>query len=185
MYDNVPEHIWPNMWSPYGQHSVFLAQTISQISSKISNFEHQISLGNVTLSCKDIHPLLIECFPTSCRCIRMMKIASVEICDPLVVNTVSFLAQTPLKCQVTYPMLSTRSARKMWHHCVIGHPSIAAWVFPNLPYMFEKDWKSIWQNIRSPCCQHNVFSTQNPHTFQAKSNPIWAPDQPGKCDTLS
>ena len=100
MYDNVPEHIWLNMWSPYGQHGVFLAQTISQISSKISNFEHQISLGNVTLWCKNIHPLLLECFPTSCWCIRMIRIASAEICDPLVFNTVSFLPKTPLKCQV-------------------------------------------------------------------------------------
>ena len=62
-----------------------------QISSTITNFGHQISLRNTTLCHKDIHPLLLECFLTFLRWMRVVGRASGDIPDLLIVITVSFL----------------------------------------------------------------------------------------------
>ena len=43
----------------------------SQISSKIANLGYHISPGNMTLCSNNWHPLLLECFISSIRCIRM------------------------------------------------------------------------------------------------------------------
>ena len=57
----------------------------------MTNFEHQISLGIVTLWQEYRHPLLLECFPAFLGYVRMIGRASNSISDPLMVNIVSFL----------------------------------------------------------------------------------------------
>jgi len=68
-------------------------QKNSQFSSKITKYGHQINLGNVTPCCKDRHPLLLKCFPTSLRCIWVIARTSGSIYDPLMVVTISLLPQ--------------------------------------------------------------------------------------------
>ena len=74
--------------------TVFFFPKHSQFWGKIINLGSQIIMGNMTLYRKDMYPLLLECFPTSIRCISMIGSASDSICDPLVVVTVSFLPKT-------------------------------------------------------------------------------------------
>ena len=56
---------------------------------------YQISIGYVTLCRKDKHPLLLDCFLTSHRCITMIISASESALDLLMINTVSFLTKLP------------------------------------------------------------------------------------------
>ena len=65
--------------------------TIVSSLPKITIFGHQIRLGNATLCHKDRYPLLLDCFLTSLRCIRLIGIALDRIFDPLMIDTVSFL----------------------------------------------------------------------------------------------
>ena len=53
------------LWSTQ-QCSVFSMKTtiVIAIFKQIIHFGHQISPGNVSLCCKDMHPLLLECFLT-------------------------------------------------------------------------------------------------------------------------
>ena len=74
---------------------LFYQITTTQISSEISNFGHQIVQGNMILCNEDRHPLLLECFLTSLRCIRTIVRASDSLSDPPMVNTVSFLQKKP------------------------------------------------------------------------------------------
>ena len=62
----------------------------TQISSKVANFEHMISLGNVILCHKDIHSLLLEWFITIPISTGIFERASDIIHDSLMVNTASF-----------------------------------------------------------------------------------------------
>ena len=66
-------------------------QNDTQVFSNISNFGHHISLGNVMLCCKDMHPLLLECFPTTSRCMGMTGSDFDSLYDPQMVITVLFL----------------------------------------------------------------------------------------------
>ena len=42
------------------------------MSSKLIKFGHPISLGNMTLCCKEMYPLLLECFKTALGCVTMI-----------------------------------------------------------------------------------------------------------------
>ena len=89
--------------------ALFLPNKHSNFKQK-TNFEHQISLGNVPLCPKDIHSLLLECFITSLRCIHMMRRASDSISDPLVANTVSFIQYKLSIFKQYHQFADTRSA---------------------------------------------------------------------------
>ena len=75
------------LWST--QHLFY--QTYSQIPSRITIFGHHIYPDNVTVCCKNRHPLLIECFISFLRCIRRIERAFGSISDPMMVNTLPFL----------------------------------------------------------------------------------------------
>ena len=77
-----------SLWS--SQRSFYQINT--SFFSKMTNSGHQISLGNMTLYLKDMHPLVLEYFPTSLRYIRRNRSASDSVCDFLMVITVSFLS---------------------------------------------------------------------------------------------
>ena len=78
-------------------------QSYSQISVKKTNLGlgHQISLGNVTMYDKDMHPLLLECFLISLRSITIDRRVPDSISDHLMVITVSFLLNPLSNFQTT------------------------------------------------------------------------------------
>ncbi len=70
---------------------LYFYQMNPQISSKITNFRHHLSPCSMVMCLEESHPLLLECFLTFLRCIRMIGRSSDSISDPLLVNTLSFL----------------------------------------------------------------------------------------------
>ena len=57
-------------------------------------WRHQITPGNVMLSCDDRHDrstLLCKCFPILLRCMKMISTVSVSISNSLMVNRLSFI----------------------------------------------------------------------------------------------
>ena len=106
---------------------LYLCKIYTQMSSKMAIVEYQISLGKETLCSKDRHPLLLKCFITSLRCIRMVVRASYQIYNPLMVNTLSFFTRTTLNFQpAKLPILGTRililSLWNMPPYCKDKHP---------------------------------------------------------------
>ena len=99
---------------PCGEHSVISAGKYSPISNKITNLGHHFSTGNVMMSDNERHPLLLECFITFHRRIRMIKRKSHSTYDPLVINTVSVLFKNTPKFEAKeYTLWGTRSAQVM------------------------------------------------------------------------
>ena len=71
--------------------TVSLLPKVSQISSKIlTDFGHQMSLGNMMLCHEDRHPLLQRYFLIFLRYIEMIGRASGSVSNILMVKTVSF-----------------------------------------------------------------------------------------------
>ena len=102
--------------------------------------EYQISLGNETLCSKDRHPLLLKCFITSLRCIRMVVRASYQIYNPLMVNTLSFFTRTTLNFQpAKLPILGTRililSLWNMTLYCKDKHPLLIESILASLRHI--------------------------------------------------
>ena len=91
----------------------FSTQTTTPILLKITDFGLQISVENMTKCDRDIHPLLLESFPTFLGCIQMTGRASDSISDPLMVNTVSFSLKITLKFQSKLPILGSGAAWEM------------------------------------------------------------------------
>jgi len=75
----------------------FLPKNNTQILCKISDFRHPVSIGNGMMFCKEMHPLLLECFITFLRCVRMTGRAFDDICMTLMVHITSFLLKITLK----------------------------------------------------------------------------------------
>ena len=74
----------------------FLPKLLSDFKQKNKlGFGHQISLRNGILYCKDIHPMLLESFPTSLGCIRMFGRTSDRISSPLIIVTEYFVQKLP------------------------------------------------------------------------------------------
>ena len=74
-------------------------QKYSQISSKIVNLGKLDQPENMMLCHKDRHPLPLECFIISLRCIRMIGRASDCIFDPLMAIYSVFSSKATLKFQ--------------------------------------------------------------------------------------
>ena len=84
----------------YGPHGVISATNNSQIWCKMSASRHPLCTEIGMLCHKERHTLLLECFITFLRCMRMNGRASVSIYMPLMVHTVSFILKTPLNFHV-------------------------------------------------------------------------------------
>ena len=158
------------MWSNYTQYSVFFYQKYFQSSTKYTNFRPQICPGNVTLCHEDRHPLMLECFLTSLRCIRMITKASDMILDPIILNTMSFLPKLLSIFKRNYQFGAPDLPRK-WYTVLHGRTSVAVWLIPNLLLMYRNDWKSLWYDSQSNYSQYSVFSTKNNLQFQ-RTTPI-------------
>ena len=124
-------------WTPCLFH-----QQYSQMSRKISMFWHQISMGNLTLCRKDIHTLLLEYFPTSLICIRMIWRASDCILDPHVSTHCHFYKiYTPISSKIRTDVLKLDPPGKIWLsvtrtdiHCLLSVP----WLPFNVQELLEE-----------------------------------------------
>ena len=85
---------------------------------QIWDFEHPLSTGNVLLCCNERYLLLMKCFITILRCVKMVERAFDNIYEPLVVQNVPFLPTTNLKFHSKFHAkvhtLGTLSANGMW-----------------------------------------------------------------------
>ena len=72
----------------------FLPNIHSNFKQIYQVWRHQISPGNVMLSCDDRHDrstLLCKCFPILLRCMKMISTVSGSISNSLMVNILSFI----------------------------------------------------------------------------------------------
>ncbi len=113
-------------------------QNYYQISSRISDFGHHLGLRNVMLWHKDMHPLLLECLPSSLIFERMIEGAPYRISVSSLVNTVWFLTKLLWNFKQNDQFWAPYRPGKC-DAVSCGHTSIAAWVYPNLPHTYIND----------------------------------------------
>ena len=130
--------------------------------------EHPLSKVNEQLCYKERYPLLMKCFITFLRCIKMAERASDSIYEPLMVHNVSFLPTTFLKFYTKFQFSGNLSANRMWCcttrrdiHCHLT-PSYHSWNI--LGWLEELMVAYIWVSYGT---QH-VISANNKHQISCK-----------------
>ena len=83
------------------------------MSSKLIKFGHHISLGNMTLCCKEMYPLLLECFTTALGCVTMIGSAPGSTSGPFMGQHSVLSTKYMFKFQAKYHILGTRSALEL------------------------------------------------------------------------
>ena len=78
------------------------------------------------------HVLQLACSITILKCIRISRIASGSICNPLMVPIVSFLQKTVIKCHAKYHF-QVPSLHGKYEDVLEGETSIAVELSHNLP----------------------------------------------------
>ena len=135
MYKNDGKSVCQHIPFPYGQHGVLSTKDNYQISSKITNFVYKISSRNDMPCHNEGYPLLLDCFITILRCIRMIGRVSASIERSLMANKVSLLQKTTLKFQAKWSILAPDQTKKC-EPLSYWQISIAAWLFHNHPYIY-------------------------------------------------
>ena len=97
------------------------------------NFEYPLSTGNVLLCCKERYSLLMKCFITFLRCMKMVERASDSIYEPLKVHIlVLFLPITNLKFHAK-SSLRVPSQQRKCDAVLQGETPIATWLLHTIP----------------------------------------------------
>ena len=168
------------MWST---HCLFY-HNYSQISSKITNCGHQVSLGNVTLCLMDKHILLMECSLGSSLYYNVLK--------SLWLHIWSCHGQNSVFSTQNYSQISTKITN-YGQHISLGNVTLCrknmhtllGWVFSNLPQANKYALKCLGQCMWSSDVV-NIVSFQSKLLSKFRqNNQLWMKDQPGKCDTVS
>ena len=97
-----------------GQTSCHFCKEQTSNFMQIWDFEHPLSTQNVLLCYKERYLLLMKCFMTFLRCIKMVERSSDIIYEPLMVHNVLFLPTMNLKFHAKWQSLGTLSAKGMW-----------------------------------------------------------------------
>ena len=102
------------IYNPCMVHLCFLAtENTCQLSCKIPDFGHPLYTGNVMLSYKEGHSLVLKYFITLPGCIRMFMRAPDSIYVPVIGNAMSFLPNITVNFHVKYQLLGTLSVCEM------------------------------------------------------------------------
>ena len=107
-------------------------QIYTQISSKITIFEHTIKQGNATLCRKNMHQLLLKCFISSLRYIRVNGSASDSVSDSHKVNTVSFYQNYSQISSIITHFGHQISPENVMLYAKDRHPMLLAWFITSL-----------------------------------------------------
>ena len=116
------ESLW--QYQPVMCHTVpFYTEVDSQIAHKMPVLRYPVDTAHGMLHCKKRHPLLMNCFKTSCGCMMGMGGASDNIYPPVMGLTMPFIKAVDYQIaykipDVGYP-LSTANEMPL---CKEGHP---------------------------------------------------------------
>ena len=133
---------------------------------------------------EDRHPLLLEYFLTSIRCIRMVGRASDSIYDPLMVNPVLVFYQT-------YALIPSKITN-VGHRISPGYVTLCCKDrYLLLLECFLTSLRCVrtigraFDSISDSLLVNTACFLPNGCTKFKQDNQFWAPDQPRKCDTVS
>ena len=145
----------------------------------LSNFMQNIRFcepsqhRNKMLCWKKRHPLVLACFKTTLKCMKMIERASISIIYQPSWSSPCHFCRKQLSIFMKNIRFGAPSQHGKWNVLLQVELSIAGWVFHTLPCLYRYEWESFWHQLGDPHCPYRVIFAKNNPNFYTKYQ-IWS-----------